>query len=117
MLSEAALIRKMGVTIFAIGIRESDPWDFLQQAFQLKSVASAPTNEHVFIISSIDYIPGLVDAISASTCNAPALVQCCASSGGLNSYVWKDNFKYFLPSCAANTASLIIKVTQVTGSV
>ena len=65
---EASILHDQNVNVFAIGVGTS-----ISQS-QLEDIASDPDMHHIFHLRSFSLIGDIVDAMSATTCDAPAVL-------------------------------------------
>ena len=57
------MLRDSGVQVYAVGIGNID-------VNELRTIATDPDNEHVFILSSFRDAAGFVDFLSVTTCDS-----------------------------------------------
>lgn len=76
-------------------------------------MASDPNGDHTSIIASFNDIAGIVDKMSATTCNAPSVLD---TSTEVTQTIEDCEVKYFRPACGALT-NTSIEVLTMSGQV
>ncbi|EGD78970.1 hypothetical protein PTSG_11807 [Salpingoeca rosetta] len=92
--TEASILHDQNVNVFAIGVGSS-----ISQS-QLEDIASDPDARHVFNLRSFSLIGDIVDAMSATTCDAPAVLT---AGDSVSSVVRPCETLFFRPLCGQIT--------------
>eukprot|EP00041_Stephanoeca_diplocostata_P032877 m.1067301 g.1067301 ORF g.1067301 m.1067301 type:complete len:2652 (+) comp24222_c0_seq2:51-8006(+) len=89
-IAAATALKNVGVTMFAIGAGTGI------STIELNAVASAPTADHVYMISSIVDIDALTSVMASSTCDTPGQISPGGTFAGTLS---PERLRYFVVSC------------------
>eukprot|EP00049_Salpingoeca_infusionum_P015151 m.291017 g.291017 ORF g.291017 m.291017 type:complete len:1874 (-) comp15823_c0_seq1:367-5988(-) len=102
---EAALLRDLGVTVFAIGIGSGVVLDELNDM--------ATDDQHVEVLKSFARINDIVDSMSAVACDAPTIIKTGTST---ESAVSACDVKYYRPQCG-RLSNMVVELRQHSGNV